>query len=57
MARARSSEPSPFGAGARLVPAISELPGVDEHPPSIDLRDDGVTVRLITLPPPITRWE
>lgn len=35
-------------AGARLVEAISAVPGVEDHPPDIDLRRDGVTVRLIT---------
>lgn len=34
--------------GARLVQAISELPDVDDHPPAVDLRRDGVTVRLLT---------
>jgi 4a-hydroxytetrahydrobiopterin dehydratase len=38
-----------FAAGARLVQAISEIAGVDEHHPDIDVRHDGVTVRLITL--------
>jgi 4a-hydroxytetrahydrobiopterin dehydratase len=38
-----------FAAGARLVQAISELPGVDEHQPDIDVRHDGVTVRLVTF--------
>ena len=37
-----------FAAGARLVQAIGELPGVDDHPPDVDVRHDGVTVRLIT---------
>jgi 4a-hydroxytetrahydrobiopterin dehydratase len=37
-----------FAASARLVQAISALPGVDVHPPDIDMRPDGVTVRLIT---------
>lgn len=37
-----------FAAGARLVQAISDLPGVEDHPPDVDLRPDGVTVRLIT---------
>jgi 4a-hydroxytetrahydrobiopterin dehydratase len=37
-----------FAAGARLVQAISELPGVDDHNADVDLRYDGVTVRLIT---------
>jgi 4a-hydroxytetrahydrobiopterin dehydratase len=31
------------------VQAISELPGVDEHHPDIDVRHEGVTVRLITF--------
>ena len=38
-----------FAAGARLVQAISQLPGVDDHHPNVDLRHDGVTVRLITV--------
>src|SRR5207245_6626414 len=38
-----------FTAGVRLVPAISELAGLDEHHPDVDLRHDGVTVRLITI--------
>ncbi|MCX6022004.1 MAG: 4a-hydroxytetrahydrobiopterin dehydratase, partial [Chloroflexi bacterium] len=37
-----------FATGARLVQAISELPGVDDHHPDVDLRHDGVTVRLLT---------
>lgn len=38
-----------FPAGVRLVQAIGALPGVDEHPPDVDLRQDGVTVRLYTI--------
>jgi 4a-hydroxytetrahydrobiopterin dehydratase len=38
-----------FGAGARLVGAIGELPDADDHHPDVDLRRDGVTVRLITV--------
>jgi len=38
-----------FGVGARLVQAIGALPGVDDHPPDVDLRPDGVTVRLLTI--------
>ncbi len=38
-----------FAAGARLVQAISELPGVDDHHPDVDVRYDGVTVRLLTM--------
>jgi 4a-hydroxytetrahydrobiopterin dehydratase len=37
-----------FAASARLVQAISQLPGVEGHKPDVDLRHDGVTVRLIT---------
>ena len=37
-----------FVTGARLVQAISELAGIDDHSPDIDLRPDGVTVRLLT---------
>jgi 4a-hydroxytetrahydrobiopterin dehydratase len=38
-----------FAAGARLVQAIGKVPGVDDHNPDVDLRHDGVTVRLITI--------
>jgi 4a-hydroxytetrahydrobiopterin dehydratase len=38
-----------LAAGARLVQAISELSGLDAHLPDIDLRRDGVTVRLVTV--------
>jgi 4a-hydroxytetrahydrobiopterin dehydratase len=38
-----------FAAGARLVQAIGELPDLDDHPPDVDVRQDGVTVRLITV--------
>ncbi|MEN4040748.1 MAG: hypothetical protein ROW39_00270 [Anaerolineaceae bacterium] len=38
----------PTRVRARLVQAFSALPGVDAHPPDIDMRPDGVTVRLIT---------
>lgn len=42
-----------FGVGARLVQGIGALPGVpgpgDDAPPDVDLRRDGVTVRLITV--------
>ncbi len=37
-----------FSEGARLVQAISQLPGVEDHRPDVDVRRDGVTVRLIT---------
>ncbi|MGW2024725.1 VOC family protein [Streptomyces decoyicus] len=38
-----------FTVGARLVQAISELPGVGDGHPDVDLRHEGVTVRLITV--------
>ena len=38
-----------FAAGARLVQAISELGGLGDHQPDVDLRHAGVTVRLITI--------
>jgi 4a-hydroxytetrahydrobiopterin dehydratase len=37
-----------FAAGARLVGAIGELAGVDDLRPDVDVRHDGVTVRLLT---------
>ncbi len=37
-----------FAAGAELVAAIGGLEGVEGHPPDVDLRPDGVTVRLVT---------
>src|SRR5437588_4021516 len=40
-----------FAAGARLVHAISELAGLEDHQPDLDLRSEGVTVRLITITP------
>ena len=38
-----------FASAARLVQAISELDGLDDHHPAIDVRHDGVTVRLLTM--------
>jgi 4a-hydroxytetrahydrobiopterin dehydratase len=38
-----------FADSARLVQAISRLHGVDDHHPDLDLRHDGVTVRLVTV--------
>ncbi len=35
--------------GARLVQAISALAGIDDHRADIDVRQDGVTVRLLTM--------
>jgi 4a-hydroxytetrahydrobiopterin dehydratase len=36
-------------AGARLAQAIGEVPGIDGHQADIDIRKDGVTVRLVTV--------
>lgn len=38
-----------FTAGAGLVDAISRLEGIDDRHTEVDLRHDGVTVRLITI--------
>jgi 4a-hydroxytetrahydrobiopterin dehydratase len=38
-----------FAPGARLVHAISQLAGLEDHYPDVDLRYGGVTVRLITI--------
>jgi 4a-hydroxytetrahydrobiopterin dehydratase len=38
-----------FAAGGRLVRAIGELAGLDHHHPDVDLRFEGVTVRLLTV--------
>src|SRR5256712_8405725 len=38
-----------FAMGAGLVKAISELAGLDDHHPDVDLRHEGVMVRLITI--------
>src|SRR5690242_15139295 len=40
-----------LAAAAELVRAISALPEVESHRPHMDVRDGGVTVRLITLTP------
>jgi 4a-hydroxytetrahydrobiopterin dehydratase len=37
-----------FAAGSRLGHAIGDLGEIDDHPPDVDLRRSGVTVRLIT---------
>jgi 4a-hydroxytetrahydrobiopterin dehydratase len=37
-----------FAAGANLVQAIANLAGVADHPVDVDIRADGVTVRLVT---------
>src|SRR6266508_5589399 len=38
-----------FAAGTRLVDAIGQLPDLDGHHPDVDLRREGVIVRLITI--------
>jgi 4a-hydroxytetrahydrobiopterin dehydratase len=38
-----------FATSVRLVGSISELPDVAGHPPDVDVRPQGVTVRLITI--------
>jgi 4a-hydroxytetrahydrobiopterin dehydratase len=40
-----------FATGARLVQAISQLPGLEDQAPDVDLRPDGVFVRLFTTAP------
>ena len=40
-----------FATGARLVAQIGALPGLDDHHPDVDVRHDGVTVRLVTITP------
>jgi 4a-hydroxytetrahydrobiopterin dehydratase len=45
-----------FAAGARLVQAIGELPGVESHSPDVDVRPDGVTVRLLTIADDYRGW-
>jgi 4a-hydroxytetrahydrobiopterin dehydratase len=37
-----------FAAGAAFVQAVSGVPGIEAHPPAVDVRADGVTVRLVT---------
>jgi len=37
-----------FAAGARFVQAVSELSGLEDHPPDVDLRPDGVTLIATT---------
>ena len=38
-----------FAASARFVQAIADLADLDDHHPDVDLRHDGVTVRIVTL--------
>jgi 4a-hydroxytetrahydrobiopterin dehydratase len=38
-----------LASSARLVQAIAELPNIEAHMPAVDIRSDGVTIRLITV--------
>ncbi len=38
-----------FAQAAQFVQAIASLSGVQDHVPGVDIREDGVTVRLVTL--------
>ncbi len=38
-----------LAASARFVQAIADLPAASAHPPAIDVRADGVTVRTVTV--------
>ena len=38
-----------FATSAKLVQAISAMPGVEDQRPAVDVRHDGVTVRMITF--------
>ena len=38
-----------FAEAVRFVSALGELPGVEDHPPRVDIRHDGVTVQLLTV--------
>ena len=38
-----------FAHGALLIEAIAKLPDLDAHHPDVDLRHDGVTVKLLTV--------
>jgi 4a-hydroxytetrahydrobiopterin dehydratase len=40
-----------FDVTARLVQAIAGIDGIEEHRPALDIRNDGVTVRLLTTAP------
>lgn len=40
---------APFAKSTRLVQAISQIADIDDHPPAVDVRRDGVTVRLLSV--------
>jgi 4a-hydroxytetrahydrobiopterin dehydratase len=37
-----------LATSARLAQAIASIPGIEDHRPDLDIRPDGVTVRLVT---------
>ena len=37
-----------FAASTRFVAALADVAGVEDHPPHVDIRPGGVTVRLLT---------
>jgi len=37
-----------LATSARLAAAIASIPGIEDHRPDLDIRPDGVTVRLLT---------
>ena len=37
-----------FAESAKLVDAIGHIEGITDHPPNVDIRHDGVTVRFLT---------
>lgn len=45
-----------FAAGIELVDAIGRLADAADHHPDVDLRPDGVTVRLRTIAPDESSW-
>ncbi len=38
-----------FAESVRLVQAIRDIPGIEDHPPAADIRAGNVTVRLISV--------
>ena len=38
-----------FAESTRLMQAISQIAEIDDHPPAVDVRRDGVTVRLLSV--------
>ncbi|HET7676947.1 MAG TPA: VOC family protein [Candidatus Limnocylindrales bacterium] len=38
-----------FTESARLIQAIGDIAGLDDHPPAVDVRHGGVTVRLVRV--------